>query len=207
VADPAWLAAAAWLGKELGRFFLTRGLGQALNARIAAQVLKRVSFYFDPEDLRCNTSDAAHQVFRVGVLNKTGKPLAPVWVRVVRTWPQDSGSWGLPLQERDDTLIDGQFPASKAGVVVNPNGETPNRYFNVVEKFYKDVPDPRYAEPHRYLDHVYVSVAADAGRHSSCVIRDDRIRGIRIRLDTPIGAVEEDFAVNVVNGRLFLSRG
>jgi hypothetical protein len=168
-------------------------------------LLKRVSLYFDTSDPRCESVDAAHHVYRVGVINKTGRSLSPVWLRVVRTWPQDSGTWGRPLQERDDTLVHGEFPATKAGVTVNPGGNQPSRFFNVVEKFYKDVPDPRFTEPHRYLDHVYVSIATDAGRHSSCIIRDDRIKGIRLRLDTPIGAVERDFSVRVVNGRLFLA--
>jgi hypothetical protein len=194
------------LADTLTKFALTRWLGEAIEGRLAAQARRRVSLYFEPNDPRCNASDSAHHVFRVGVLNKTGKALRPVWVRVVKSWPQDSGSWGVPLQEREDTLVAGEFHGSKAGIEVNPTDDEPSRYFNVVEKFYRDVPDPRFNERHRYLDHVYVSVATDTGRHSSCVIRDDRIKGIRLRLDTPLGAIEEDFTVSVVNGRLFFGR-
>ena len=186
------------------RPLLGRWMGPWLDRWEAALQLKRVSLYFDLSDKRCEVSDDAHHVYRVGVLNRTGKPLNPVWVKVVKTWPQDAAGSPRPLQEKDD-VVDAnlEFAASKAGVQVNPTTETPNRFFNVVEKFYKDIPVPQFTGERRYKDHVYVSVASGVDRHSPVVIPDDRIREITLRLDTPFGSVDKDFSVKVVNGRLF----
>jgi len=186
---------------------LGRWIGPRLDRWEAALQLKRVSLYFDPTDKRCEVYDAAHHVYRVGVVNKTGKPLHPVWLRIIKTWPQDAANLPRPLQEKDD-VVDGnlEFPASKAGVLVNPTSDAPSRFFNVVEKFYQDIPDPRFTGEHRHKDHVYVSVASGVDRHSPIVIPDGNIRGLHLRLDTPFGPVEQDFGVKVVGGRLIFKR-
>lgn len=182
-------------------------LGKLLSPRlddwIAGQMLKRIDFYFDPDDKQYDTNDNAHHVYRVGVLNRTSQPLDPVWVRVVQTWPQNISSPLRPLQEKDDALdANLEFPASKAGMKINPTGSRPSRLFNVVEKFYKQIPDPRFPEGQRFLDHVYVSVASGTDRHSAIVIPDDRLKRIRLQIDTPYGQKEADFTVKVANGRL-----
>jgi hypothetical protein len=160
----------------------------------------------DPDcyEARGRNDDPDLETWRVGVVNSGSVPVKGVTLEVIRLWGSGLGYGKRPLRHKNDHLVDGEYRESIAGITVRPNGNTASAYFDVVHKFRRHIPDPRYKGPTRLLDQVLISYADDDGR--ACAVPDNQLTGLTLRLRSNRGEeTERSFAVVVDdNRRLYL---